>query len=131
MKRALAFLGAPLLFLVAGGCEASPPEVDQIAQQSMIGLAKKKNSRLHGRAGRAREDRLDRDMELSFRLSMDGRPRLGDRPQSRRAAARTERTLRGQGGDDQRQSEPSDLLPVSTAAIRRSANNAYSRLRSA
>ena len=41
MKGALAILIALPLFLVSGGGEASPPEVDQIAQQSMIGLAKK------------------------------------------------------------------------------------------
>ena len=42
VKRALAILAMlPLLFALAA-CEPWPPEVDQIAQQSMIGLAKKK-----------------------------------------------------------------------------------------
>jgi len=41
MKRALAILSALPLALALAGCESSPPEVDQIAQQSMIGLAKK------------------------------------------------------------------------------------------
>jgi len=41
MKRALAILSALPLALALAGCESSPPEVDQVAQQSMIGLAKK------------------------------------------------------------------------------------------
>ena len=42
MKRALPILVALPLFLALTECEAGQPEVDQIAQQSMIGLAKKK-----------------------------------------------------------------------------------------
>lgn len=42
MKRALATLAMLPLLLGLGGCDAGRPEVDQIAQQSMIGLAKKK-----------------------------------------------------------------------------------------
>ncbi|HYA73889.1 MAG TPA: hypothetical protein VEF36_12110 [Roseiarcus sp.] len=41
MKRALAILGMLPLLLALAGCEERP-EVDQIAQQSMIGLSKKK-----------------------------------------------------------------------------------------
>ena len=41
MKRALAILGTLPLLLALAGCEERP-EVDQIAQQSMIGLSKKK-----------------------------------------------------------------------------------------
>ena len=42
MKRALAILRILPLLLALAGCEGARPEVDQIAQQSMIGLAKKK-----------------------------------------------------------------------------------------
>ncbi len=42
MKRAWAIARALPLCLALAGCEASGPEVDQIAQQSMIGLSKKK-----------------------------------------------------------------------------------------
>ncbi len=42
MKRALAIVGALPLVLAVAGCDAWPPEVDQIAQQSMIGLSKRK-----------------------------------------------------------------------------------------
>jgi len=42
VNRALAILRALPLFLALAGCEAGRPEVDQIAQQSMIGLSKKK-----------------------------------------------------------------------------------------
>jgi hypothetical protein len=41
MKRALAILRILPLFLALAGCEGARPEVDQIAQQSMIGLSKK------------------------------------------------------------------------------------------
>jgi hypothetical protein len=41
VKRALAILGMLPLLLALAGCEERP-EVDQIAQQSMIGLSKKK-----------------------------------------------------------------------------------------
>ncbi len=42
MKRALTISGALPLLLALTGCDASQPTVDQIAQQSMIGLSKKK-----------------------------------------------------------------------------------------
>ncbi len=42
MNRALAISGTLALFLALAGCDAWRPEVDQIAQQSMIGLSKKK-----------------------------------------------------------------------------------------
>ncbi len=50
MKIALTISRMLPLFLMLAGCESGRPEVDQIAQQSMIGLSKKGRSRLHGRA---------------------------------------------------------------------------------
>ena len=41
MRRSIAILLIPLSALLLGGWDSSPPEADQVAQQSMIGLSKR------------------------------------------------------------------------------------------